>query len=108
MTYLYAYYLQVLFIVLIVVNHLWEIYLNRRQLGTLQRSLNEVPEEFSSQITLEDHGKAIRYASARLNVGLFHLVVDAAILSTGFPSVGPKASFTRSRPGACTGMCSFF
>lgn len=93
MTYLYAYYLQVLFIVLIVVNHFWEIYLNRRQLGTLQRSQNAVPEEFASQISLEDHQKAIRYASARLNLGLFHLVVDAAILFYWFPFRGAESLF---------------
>jgi STE24 endopeptidase len=93
MTYLYAYYLQVLFIVLIVVNHLWEIYLNRRQLSTLQRSLNEVPSEFSDQISIDDHQKAIRYSSARLNVGLFHLLVDAAILFYWFPFRGAESLF---------------
>lgn len=93
MTYLYAYYLQVLFIVLIVVNHLWEVYLNRRQLGTLQRSLNAVPSEFSAYISLEDHQKSIRYASAKLTVGILHLIVDAAILFYWFPFRGAESLF---------------
>lgn len=90
MTYLYAYYLQVLFIVLIVVNHLWEVYLNRRQLRTLQRSFAEVPQEFREQITLPDHQKSIQYASARLNLGLAKLLTDAAILFYWFPFRGAE------------------
>lgn len=93
MTYLYAYYLQVLFIVLIVVNHLWEIYLNRRQLRTLQCSQDAVPQEFSSQISLQDHQKSIQYASARLNLALFHLVADAVILFYWFPFRGAESLF---------------
>lgn len=90
MTNLYSYYLQVLFIAFIVVNHLVEIYLSRRQLQHLHLHQSEVPQEFSQQITLQDHQKAISYATAKLNLGQWHLVWDAIILFYWFPFRGAE------------------
>lgn len=90
MTNLYIYYTQVLFIVLIVVNHLWEIYLNRRQAGLLQQSFHAVPQEFQNTINLQDHQKAIAYSSARLNLSMLRLVFDAALLFYWFPFRGAE------------------
>lgn len=85
---LFVYYVQVLFISLIVINHLFEMYLSRRQLNTLHSSLSEVPQEFKSALSLADHQKAINYSTAKLNFGQAHLVFDAALLFYWFPFRG--------------------
>lgn len=90
---LYVYYTQVLFMVLIVVNHFWEIYLNRRQVDTLQKAFSSVPSEFQAAISLSDHQKSIRYATARLNLGMLHLIFDAAVLFYWFPFRGAERLF---------------
>jgi hypothetical protein len=62
---LFSYYTQVIFLCLIVTNHLFEIYLYRRQLTTLHENQSTVPEEFKKIISLDDHQKAIQYATAK-------------------------------------------
>lgn len=93
MTNLYTYYLQVIFMAFIVINHLTEIYLSRRQLNTLQKSLAEVPDDFKEHLSLADHQKAIHYSSAKLNFGQFHLVFDALVLFYWFPFRGAERLF---------------
>jgi STE24 endopeptidase len=83
-----VYYCQVIFLSFIVINHLVEIYLSRRQLQTLERGKEKVPEEFQSVLTLPDHQKAIRYGSARLRFSQLHLIWDAALLMYWFPFRG--------------------
>ncbi len=87
---LFSYYTQVIFITFIVVNHLFEIYLSRRQVTTLHQHRNEVPKEFRTLLTLPDHQKAIRYATAKLNLSQFRLVWDAILLFYWFPFRGAE------------------
>jgi STE24 endopeptidase len=83
-----VYYSQVIFLSVIVINHLTEIYLSRRQLTTLHDGKDKVPVEFESVLSLADHQKAINYGSARLRLSQMHLVWDAAVLFYWFPFRG--------------------
>jgi STE24 endopeptidase len=87
---LYTYYTQVLFLTCIVVNHLFEIYLSRRQVTTLERNQGAVPQEFRSFLTLADHQKAINYATSKLRVGQMRLVFDCILLFYWFPFRGAE------------------
>jgi STE24 endopeptidase len=90
MEYLYSYYIQIAFICFIIVNHLTEIYLVRRQLKTLQLNQSEVPSEFKHVLTLEDHQKAISYSTAKLHLSQVQLIWDAALLMYWFPFRGAE------------------
>lgn len=83
-----VYYCQVIFLSFIVINHLAEIYLSRRQLQTLEQGINKVPAEFESVLSLADHQKAINYGSARLRFSQLHLIWDAILLFYWFPFRG--------------------
>lgn len=85
---LYSYYLQVLFLTLIVINHLFEVYLSQRQLSALHLNRVEVPTAFSHFLSLEDHQKSIQYATSKLRFGQVRLVWDAIILFYWFPLRG--------------------
>lgn len=90
MTNLYTYYTQVTIIALIVCNHLFEIYLSRRQVTTLHDNRGTVPNEFTSFLSLGDHQKAVSYASAKLRLSQVKLVWDAACLFYWFPLRGAE------------------
>jgi len=85
---LYTYYFQVLFLTLIVINHLFEVYLSQRQLSTLHLHRTEVPSAFSHFITLNEHQKSISYATAKLRFGQARLLWDVALLFVWFPFRG--------------------
>jgi STE24 endopeptidase len=85
---LFSYYTQVIFLCLIVTNHLFEIYLYRRQLTTLHENQSTVPEEFKKIIPLDDHQKAIQYATAKLQLGQWKLMWEAVLLFYWFPFRG--------------------
>jgi STE24 endopeptidase len=87
---LYSYYLQVLFIGFIVVNHLVEIYLSRRQLQALRDHQHDVPSEFKHVLSLGDHQRSIAYASSRLNLNQLRLLGDAILLFYWFPFRGAE------------------
>lgn len=87
---LFSYYTQVLFLACIVVNHLFEIYLARRQVTTLRQNLGEVPSEFKSFLTLADHQRAIHYATSKLNLSQARLIWDAILLFYWFPFRGAE------------------
>lgn len=87
---LITYYAQVLFITLIVVNHLFEIYLSRRQVTTFHKNRNEVPEEFKSFLTMADHQKAIHYGTAKLTLSQIKLLWNAVLLFYWFPFRGAE------------------
>lgn len=89
-----VYYLQVLFLSLIIINHLFEIYLTRRQLIVLKNHRGQLPQEFSGYLTLADHEKALTYGSAKLQVAIAHLVFDAAVLCYWFPLRGLESLYT--------------
>lgn len=90
MTNLYSYYTQVLFLSFIVINHLVEIYLLRRQLITYRNHQNSFPDEFQDFLTLKDHQKAITYSTAKLKVTQLHLIYDAALMFFWFPFRGAE------------------
>ncbi len=87
---LFSYYTQVIFIAAIVVSHLFEIYLARRQVTTLHQNRGTVPKEFSEFLELEDHQKAINYATAKLSLSQARLVWDAILLFYWFPFRGAE------------------
>lgn len=87
---LYTYYTQVLFLSLIVINHLTEIYLARRQVTTLSKNQNSVPSEFQSFLILGDHQRAINYAKSRLNLSQVRLIFDAVLMFYWFPFRGAE------------------
>jgi len=93
MSYLYIYYLQVLFLTFIVVNHMWEIYLSSRQLQALHQSSSDVPEEFKPFFTLTEHQRSIHYASSKLKFGQIRLIWNAAVLFYWFPFRGAERLF---------------
>lgn len=90
MSNLYSYYIQVIFISFIVVNHLIEIYLTRRQLEMYQKHAETPPQEFSDFLTRSDHKKAIDYSSAKLRMGQVHLLFDGALMLYWFPMRGAE------------------
>ncbi len=90
MSNLYSYYTQVIFLVFIVVNHMTEVYLSRRQLQTLQKNYAKVPDEFAHSLSIEDHQKAVHYSTAKLYFSQFHLVWDAALMFFWFPFRGAE------------------
>jgi STE24 endopeptidase len=90
MSSLYSYYTQVIFLSFIIINHLTEIYLNRRQLATYEKNALIPPGEFNSFLSPDDHQKAIRYSSAKIKVSQVHLIFDAAVLIYWFPMRGAE------------------
>ncbi|MCM2350164.1 MAG: M48 family metallopeptidase [Bacteriovoracaceae bacterium] len=104
---LITYYTQVLCITFIVVNHLFELYLYRRQLTTLHEHRSEVPSEFHNFLTLADHQKAISYATAKLGLGQFKLVWNAILLFYWFPFRGAEKLYL-ALPGTGTHREVFF
>lgn len=87
---LFSYYTQVIFLSFILINHLFEIYLSRRQVATLHKHRGDVPSEFASIISIHDHEKAINYATARLTLGQWHLIWDVIVLFYWFPFRGAE------------------
>jgi STE24 endopeptidase len=98
MTNLFSYYTQVLFLVFIVVNHLVEIYLIRRQLRAYQQQSMTPPSEFSEYISDADHQKAIQYSTSKLNLSQLRLIFDAGLLFYWFPFRGAEKLYL-SVPG---------
>lgn len=92
---LYSYYFQVLFIALIIVNHMVEIYLAHRQVDTLQKNRTEVPAAFQAFLSLEDHQKAVAYNISKLYFSIAHLVWNALFLFYWFPFRGAEKLFLR-------------
>lgn len=90
MSNLYSYYTQVIFLSFIVVNHLAEIYLTRRQLEIYQKNAETPPQEFNDFISKEDHQKAIKYSSAKMRMSVYHLIFDAALMFYWFPLRGAE------------------
>lgn len=93
MTNLYTYYTQVIFLAFIIINHLTEIYLTRRQLKTFEQHAEAAPAEFTAFLTQADHQKAIKYSSAKLKLSQYHLIFDAAIMLYWFPMRGAEKLF---------------
>lgn len=90
MNHLTSYYLQVAFIAFIIIDHMTEIYLLRRQLETFHEHRSHVPDEFQAFLTMEDHQKAIAYSSHKIHFAQAHLVWDAVLLLAWFPFRGAE------------------
>jgi STE24 endopeptidase len=90
MQHLYSYYTQVIFLAFIIINHLFEIYLARRQVTTLESHRTQVPTEFAHVLTLTDHEKAVSYASSRLRLGQVRLLWNVILLFYWFPFRGAE------------------
>jgi STE24 endopeptidase len=99
MSHLYSYYTQVIFLLFIILNHLSEIYLSRRQLKLFKKFPESPPSEFSAFITDNDHQKAIAYGSAKLKMGQAHLVYDALIMLYWFPMHGAERLYSSIQIG---------
>ena len=90
MSYLYSYYTQVFFLLFIIINHVSEIYLTRRQLEMFRKHAETPPAEFKTFLTDSEHQKAIQYSSAKLKMSLFHLIFDGMLLFYWFPLRGAE------------------
>ncbi|NOR52379.1 MAG: M48 family metalloprotease [Gammaproteobacteria bacterium] len=58
-----------IFVALLTITTLAGLYLSFRQYRSVQNSRSEVPDEFASKISLEDHQKAADYTTAKLKLG---------------------------------------
>ena len=56
------------------------LWLSKRQIDHIQFHRNQVPEEFSDKIELEDHQKAADYSCTKLRVGRVSLAWETALL----------------------------
>lgn len=91
---LLSYYSQILFLTLIITNHLWEIYLARRQSHHLQLNRHQIPQLFASIITMEDHQKSILYSMDRLRLSQVKLIFHLALYLYWFPFRGAEQLYT--------------
>lgn len=87
---LYSYYTQVLFIILVIVNHLTEIYLSKRQLKALQENRLSIPTDFKDVISIEEYQKSINYNVEKLFFSQVHLAFAALLLFYWFPMRGAE------------------
>ncbi len=69
-----------LFLFFLVASVMVRLWLCQRQLVHIQRHQNQVPEEFTDKIKLEDHQKAADYSCTRLRVGRVSLAWETAWL----------------------------
>jgi STE24 endopeptidase len=72
--------ITMLFIGLVVVATLLQLWLTRRQIRHVQRHRATVPSAFSSRISLEAHRKAADYTIARQNFSVVHTILSIAML----------------------------
>lgn len=72
--------ITMLFIGLVVVATLLQLWLTRRQIRHVQRHRATVPSAFSSRISLEAHQKAADYTIARQNFSVVHTILSIAML----------------------------
>jgi STE24 endopeptidase len=69
-----------IFLFFVALYFLTKFWLNLRQIRAVQESINQVPEQFSNKITLEDHQKAARYTTTKIRIGQFEMILDTIIL----------------------------
>lgn len=71
---------SIVFILLLFIDCALKYYLNQRQISAINRSFNQVPAAFHSQISLEEHHKAGRYSLAKLNLGKVELIYGVILV----------------------------
>lgn len=104
---LFSYYTQVLFLTLIIINHLWEIYLARRQANYLMKNRFRIPEMFSQDITPDDHQKSTLYANDKLRMTQVKLIYQLALYLYWFPFRGAESLYMNVSNFTLTGDALF-
>jgi STE24 endopeptidase len=69
-----------LFLCMLLISTVMRLYLSHRQLVSVRRHRDAVPDEFTGKISLEDHQKAADYTSAKVRFGRLPLFYDAILL----------------------------
>lgn len=72
--------LTLIFLVALAVSVLLRLWLTRRQIDSVRRHRNEVPEAFAQTISPEAHRKAADYTVARTRLTSIDIVVEAGVL----------------------------
>lgn len=72
--------LTLLFVVLLLVDIGVRLWLSTRQIRHVARNRDHVPPEFADRIGLPSHQRAADYTVARVRLGMFERVFDAAVL----------------------------
>lgn len=104
---LVSYYTQIIFLTFIIINHLWEIYLARRQSHFLHLNRHHVPVFFSSMISREDHQKSVLYSTDRLRLAQFRLIYQLSLYLYWFPFRGAEKLYTQTSNFSLTGDLVF-
>lgn len=92
---IFSYFLKITFLTFLVLSHVTEIYLHIRQILCLKKSYNQVPEDFSSQLSLSEHQKSINYSSTKLNFSIAQLFWSFLFLIMWFPGNGVNFLFSQ-------------
>ena len=72
--------LSILFILALLLSLIIQLWLSNRQTNAVASNRAAVPEDFSEQISLEQHQKAADYTTAKLRVNKIELVYGAILL----------------------------
>ena len=72
--------LSIVFVTLVVVILLFKLYLNYRQVCSIKKHINEVPEIFRRSINLEQHKKSGYYNLAKLNLNFAEEIFASFVL----------------------------
>lgn len=104
---LFSYYTQILFLTLIIINHLWEIYLARRQANYLMKNRFRIPEMFVQDITPDDHQKSTLYANDKLRMTQVRLIYQLSLYLYWFPFRGAESLYMNVSNFTLTGDAVF-
>jgi STE24 endopeptidase len=69
-----------IFILALLITTLTRLWLAQRHLHHIRLNRNEVPQDFADRISLESHHKAADYTSSKTRLGIFHSLLDVALL----------------------------
>lgn len=69
-----------IFILALAISAMTRLWLAQRHLRHIRQHRAAVPQDFSDRVTLESHQKAADYSSSNTRLGMFHNLLDVAIL----------------------------
>lgn len=69
-----------IFLILITFDLFLKLYLNYRQMKSVQQNLHKVPDYFMKTITLDEHQKAGNYTLAKLQISNYELIFNLGIV----------------------------
>ena len=69
-----------LFLAMLLISTIMRLYLSQRQINTVTKNRNQVPDTFADKISLEDHQKAADYTTTKVKFGRLPLFYDIALL----------------------------